>query len=218
MKTLRKYMAPLVVFAVFLVFTLLVKVVDVQQIGPLGSSVGFAALNGAAAKALPFNEAAYKITQFMGYLAILVCCAFGLVGLLQLVRSQDIKAVDKRIVSQGVFYVIVIVLYVIFEKVIVNYRPVDMGEGLEASYPSSHTMLVICVMATAILQIGWLVKSRRLKIMLDLLCVLFIILMIVGRLISGVHWVTDIAGGIIISAALVSAYFIYFGSIEPPKK
>ena len=206
MENKRKYLASLICLGIFVVFTILVKAVDVQQIGPLGSSVGFAALNGSVAKALPFNEAAYKITQFMGYIALLVCCAFAAVGLAQLIKTQDIKAVDKRITSQGVFYVIVIALYVFFEKVVINYRPVDMGEGLEASYPSSHTMLVICVMATAVLQIGWLVKSRRLKITLDLLCLLFMILMIVGRIISGVHWITDIVAGLLISAALLLAF------------
>ncbi len=218
MQNKKAYIPALCCLAVFVMFTILVKTVDVKQIGPLASSVGFASLNGAVAKSLPFNESAYKVTQFMGYIALLVCAGFACVGAMQLIKRRSLKEVDPEIISQGVFYVVVIVLYFFFEKVVINYRPVDLGEGLEASYPSSHTMLVICVFATAVLQIGRLVKSRRFKIFLDMMCLLFIVVMITGRIISGVHWLTDIIGGILLSAALVSAYFAYFGTHRQAKK
>ena len=100
----------------------------------------------------------------------------------------------------------VIAVYVLFEYVVVNRRPVLIDGYLEASYPSSTTMLVMCVMPTAIMQLRSRIKNGMLRRVIVGVITIFIAFMVIGRLVSGVHWVTDIIAGALISAGLVVAY------------
>ena len=90
-----------------------------------------------------------------------------------------------------------------------DYNGAVLTDGaLEASYPSSHTMLVICIMGTAIMQFRRLLPEKKgLRIFLDGAAVLLIVVTVVGRLLSGVHWFTDILAGVLLSSALVMLYF-----------
>ncbi len=187
--------------AVFIIFTILIKTVDVQPIGPEGSSVGFASLNGAVAKLLGFHELWYKLSGYIGYLALAVIALYGLMGLAQLIKRRSVAAVDRDILVLGCFYLAVGALYVLFNKLVINYRPVMLEEGLEASYPSSHTMLGLCVFLSAVRMesFGHKGGSPLYKKALLVLAAL----LLVTRLLSGAHWLTDIIGGAVLSCALL---------------
>lgn len=192
----------------FIAFTLLTLKLDVRPIGPQGSEVGFAGLNGWFRDRLPYNETWYRITELLGYLAIASVAGFALIGLTQLIRG-GLKGVSYRIWLLGGLYVLLALCYVLFEKTALNFRPVilDEAEGLEASYPSSHTMLVVTCMSATWMQLKWLFKGQPLLQMLGkLVCALMIAVMIIGRLTSGVHWFTDIIGGILLSLFLFQLY------------
>lgn len=206
-------------FALFIVFTILVKFVDVKAIGQLGTSVGFATVNAAVAKS-GFHLGWYRLTQCFGYVAIMTMIAFAAMGALQLWQTRSIMRVDKRIILLGIFYVILLIVYVFFEKaVVVNYRPVMFDGELDASYPSSHTILSVCVFGSAALLLPRLLgkDNRMVKAMSYMMAFLGVITFI-GRFLSGVHWFTDILGGIIISAALMMLFITALGYIENAKK
>ena len=137
--------------ALAMIFTLLVKIVDVQAIGPNGSEVGFAAVNGAVANALGVKLFWYDVSETLGYLAILTCLFFAALGVYQLIKEKSLKKVDKRILALGALYAVTVVLYVLFDKVAVNYRPVLENGVLEPSYPSSHTVLSLVAFGSAFL-------------------------------------------------------------------
>jgi undecaprenyl-diphosphatase len=82
---------------------------------------------------------------------------------------------------------------------------------LEASYPSSTTLLVLCVIPTAVMQLNRRTKSCRLNKLLTRLLTVFSAFMVAGRVLSGVHWLSDIIGGLLLSAGLV---LLYAGIIE----
>lgn len=196
-----------VLFVLFVIFTALVMKIDVSKIGPNGSSVGFATFNSFISQKIGVNMLWYNITEILGIVAILVAGCFGIFGLVQFIKNKSIKAVDKDIIMLGVFYVLVIAFYALFEKLIVNYRPVIMEGVLEASYPSSHTMLILCVMATAIIQFCIRINNKTLKVIANTVSTIIIAATIIGRIVSGVHWFTDIIGGILLSIALIMLYY-----------
>ncbi len=205
-KTRKSYIATISLFVLFIIYTVLVKTVDVQPVGPEDTEIGFASINMAVFSSLGESKFWYSVTKYLGVFAILVIFGFGIVGLKQMIQRRNLFRTDLHLLVLGGFYIVMAVFYVFFEKVIINYRPVLEEEQLAASYPSSHTMLVCCVMATAIMQFNRMIKNQTVCILADIVAVAVIALMVMGRLLSGVHWLTDIIGGVIISAALVMLY------------
>ena len=190
----------------FVMWTLLLCFVDVRAIGPDGSSVGFAALNGFVHEKIGVNMYLYNITDWLGLVPIGVALCFAILGLIQLIKRKSLLRVDRSILALGVFYIIVVAVYLFFEIVVINYRPVLIEGCLEASYPSSTTMLVTCVMPSAAMQAKERIKSKALRQGVIIVIIAFIAFMVVGRFISGVHWITDIIGGALFSLGVVMAY------------
>lgn len=191
----------------FILWTALVKCVNVEAIGPLGTTVGFARLNGFVHSMTGVNMSLYNITDWLGLVPIGVAFCFAVLGLAQWIRRRCIRDVDRSILALGVFYIAVILVYVFFEYAVINYRPVLIYGYLEASYPSSTTMLVTCVMPAAIIQFKSRIGNTALRYAVISVCTIFIVFMVIGRLISGVHWISDVIGGLLISAGLVLLYY-----------
>lgn len=197
--------ATCMLFAFFL-WTATIQFIDVQAIGPQGSSVGFATLNGFVHNLTGVHMSLCAITDWLGLVPLAFVMGFALLGLVQWIKRKHLLRVDYNILALGGFYIVVMVVYVFFEVFVVNYRPVLIGGILEASYPSSTTMLVMCVMPTAIMQINARIKNNILKRFVASAITAFVVFMVIGRLLSGVHWFTDIIGGALLSAGLVLMY------------
>ena len=197
--------ATCMLFAFFL-WTATIQFIDVQTIGPQGSSVGFATLNGFVHNLTGVHMSLYAITDWLGLVPLAFVMGFALLGLVQWIKRKYLLKVDYSILVLGGFYIVVMAVYMLFEVFAVNYRPVLIGGILEASYPSSTTMLVMCVMPTAIMQFNARIKNNILKRFVASAITAFVVFMVIGRLLSGVHWFTDIIGGALLSAGLVLMY------------
>ena len=207
MKTKKRLFFVSIVFIfAFALWTVLIQVIDVQNIGVNGTNVGLATVNSWFHALTGVNMTLYSITDWLGLVPIFVCMFFGAVGLVQLVKRKSLTKVDFDIIILGIYYVIVILCYLIFEMIPINYRPILINGNMEASYPSSTTLLVLCVMPTLVFQEKNRVKNQVFKIIICAIAILFSIFVVVGRLISGVHWVTDIIGSIFLSAGLFYLY------------
>ena len=180
--------------------------VDMQTIGPRESAVGMAAVNGCVHRLTGVNMWLYTLTDWLSIIPLAICGSFGLLGLVQLLQRKKLLKVDRDILALGIFYIAVLAVFALFEMLVINYRPVLIEGVLEASYPSSTTMLVICVMSTAVIQFKRRIKSSVIKKYIVYICNAFLIFMVFGRLISGVHWFTDIVGGALLSCGLVMMY------------
>ena len=186
---IERYAGPLLL-AGFGIWTILVQTVNVQPIGPQGTAVGLATCNGWFHRLTGVHWTLYTLTDWLGLVPIAICLFFGTMGLAQLIRRKSLWKVDVDILMLGVYYGVVILGYLFFEKVPINYRPVLVDGVLEASYPSSTTLLVLSVMPTLNLQI----KRRAADTA------------VAGRLVSGVHWLTDIVGAMLLSGGLFFCY------------
>ena len=206
MKNQKSFYMAVFLLVLFAVWTGWVCCVDVQPIGPKGADVGFATLNGWVHSLIGVNMTLYTITDWLGILPIAIAGGFGIYGFIQWIKRKKLWQVDRSILILGCFYIAVIAVYIFFEWVPVNERPVLIENRLEASYPSSTTMLTLCVMITALMQWNARIQNEKRKRCVMLLGVVFIVFMLLGRLLSGVHWVTDIIGGCLISAGLVLLY------------
>ena len=198
-----------ILLLIAIVYTLLVKYYDVSTIGPKNSAVGFSGINGLVHHALPYNEFWYKITKYLGIISFLYCAFYGIQGIVQIVKYKSIKKVDKRLIYLGAFYVVMLVLYVLCDKIVVNYRPILEDGVLESSFPSSHTLLACCVCASSLLIAKYYIKKQNILKLFNYGTIVLMIILVVGRLLSGVHWLTDIIGGIIYSAVLVYLYYSF---------
>ena len=205
-KTRKSFLISIYTLVAFVLWTAAILLIDVQRIGPQDSAVGFATVNRFFHELTDVHMTLYEITDMLSVVPLGVVLGFAVMGLVQWIKRGRLLAVDRSILILGGFYVVVMAAFLLFEVLEVNYRPVLIEGQLEASYPSSTTMLVLCVMPTAILQMRERIKRARLRRWITLLTVAFTALMVVLRFLSGVHWFTDIVGGVLLSAGLVSAY------------
>lgn len=205
-KVRNRLVAAIGLLFTFMLWTIIICFIDVQPIGPLDSSVGLASINRFVHDLTGTNFALYYITDWLGCVPIVVCIGFGMLGLIQWVRRKSLYRVDSSILLLGVFYIITIGVYFLFEQIAVNHRPVLINGCLEPSYPSSTTLLVMCVMPTAILQFNHRIKRRRLRNLVVFATISYIAFMVIGRFLSGVHWFSDIIGGVLLSTGLVLLY------------
>lgn len=193
-------------FVISVVYTVLVKIVDVSPIGPEGSSVGFSTINGAVFNLTGYNDIWYNFSKLLGFFTFATVGFFVFFGVYQLQKRKSLKLVDKDLFVLGIFYAAVAIVYVLFEKVVINYRPVILDEGLEPSFPSTHTILAVCVMTTAAMQFSARIKDEKKRKQAVIICMAIMIAIIIGRILAGCHWLTDIVGGILISSVLILAY------------
>ena len=189
----------------FILWTVLIMKVDVKPLGVNGTDIGFSAVNTWFHKLTGENELLYRITDWLGLVPIVICIGFGILGLVQMIQCKSLLKVDHDIIMLGVYYVVVILFYLVFEKVTINYRP-TLFDGQESSYPSSTTLLVLSVMPTLVFQANRRMKNDNARKVIVILSVLFAAFMVIGRLVSGVHWLTDIVGSVLLSAGLYLVY------------
>lgn len=201
-------------FAIAIIYTLLVKYIDVQAIGPNDSLVGFATINNFMFNLTGVNMLWYDITDWWGFVPLFIAFIYAIIGLIQMIKRRSILKVDKEILGLGVYYIIVIGLYIFFETYVINYRPILMDGILEASYPSSHTLLSVCICGSSLIINKYLFKNKNFFKAENIISILSILVIVIGRFISGVHWFTDIIGAILISIALLKAFYIYVKSIN----
>ena len=206
-KNSRLFWVGVGLLAVFVLWTVLIRFVDVEAIGPRQSSVGFATLNGYIHNLTGVNMSLYIITDWLGLVPIGIAFGFAVLGIVQCIKRKSLLKVDRSILTLGGFYIVVMAVYILFEIVVINYRPTLIDGYLEASYPSSTTILVMCVMPTAMMQLRTRIKNDLFRRCVMLTITVFITFMVIGRLVSGVHWITDIIGGALLSTAIVLMYY-----------
>jgi len=206
-KSSKSLFLTIILFIIFVLYTILVKYLDVAPIGPNLTEVGFSTLNSKFHTLTGYNDSFYNITKYLGIIPFILVAYYGIIGLKQLVKNKKLSKVDPHIIILGCFYILVGLCYVLFEKIIINYRPIILDGILEASYPSSHTVLAITICASSLLISKYYFKNQKLNRIVNILTWFVMIFLVIGRLLSGVHWLTDIIGGILLSNFLIALFY-----------
>ena len=191
---------------VFAIWTTLIQIIDVQPFGVNGTDIGFATVNSRFHKLTGVHMTVYVLTDWLGLVPVFVCMLFGCIGFVQLVKRRSLVKVDYDILLLGIYYIVVIAGYLIFEVISINYRPILIEGRMEASYPSSTTLLVLSVMPTLFFQAKRRGENEASKRVIGVVSAIFMLFMVVGRLICGVHWLTDIVGSVLLSVGLFWTY------------
>ena len=202
----------------FISWTLVVSTIDVKNIGPLNSTIGISTLNKYIHDIIGVHLDLYIITDWLSIIPLCCVMIFALIGLTQIIKRKSISNVDIDILFLGGYYALVFGVFIFFEHFVINYRPVLIEGVLEASYPSSTTLLIICAMSSAVMQIKRRIKSHKIKKCLCCTVMIFSLFTIAARAISGVHWFSDIVGGMLLGTALVELYKILDNLFCPNNK
>ena len=212
-KKRRNILISIILILIAILFTILVKIIDIKQVGINQTTIGFATINQLIFNYLGVNMTWYYITDYLGLIPIFITIIYFIIGIIQLIKRKSIFKVDKEIIILGIFYIVVILIYIFFEKVIINYRPILINNSPEASYPSSHTLMTICLCGSSII-VNKKVFNNKITSVMNVLTLVIIFITVIGRLISGVHWFTDIIGGIFISIALLMSFYSVIDGIQ----
>ena len=215
-KSIKYLISTIAAFLIFLAFTLIVAFADVSEIN--GVKVGLSAMNEAYYKAVPFNNVLYKITSVTQFICVLGATFFFVLGIVQWGKRKSLLKVDRNIAALGITYAVTIVFYVLFEIVAINFRPVILRNKAEASYPSSTTLLSIVFFSTAFFQICKYIEKTWLKITLISVNFVLMLFLVIGRMLSGVHWLSDIFGAILLGGAILSTYLLSFSLLTAKER
>ncbi|MEE0830131.1 MAG: phosphatase PAP2 family protein [Longicatena sp.] len=205
-QTNKSLLCSILTTILFIIFTIFVKVVDVKLIPTTATFVGFGTLNLWFHQLTKENLFLYQLGDWLSIIPLLICVVYALIGCYQLIKRKSIFKFDYNLLILGFYYVLLLGVYLLFEVIPVNYRPILINGALEVSYPSSTTLLVLCIMKTFAYNIKIYLNDKQSKRIIISLTMIYSIFMIIIRILSKVHWITDIIGAILLSNAL---YYLY---------
>ncbi len=190
-----------VMLAAFVMWTVLVLTVNVKPTGPDGVTVGLAGLNAGWWQSTGTHAWAEKISDWLGYLTLLMAVGLAVWQIVVAVRGRSLRLARHWWVLDGVI-IAAVACYLLFELVVINGRPLLVEGALKASYPSTHALLFATVLPWVAVIVGREVKNRPLVITVAVLCGVMALAGVILRAICGVHWFSDIIGGILLAGAL----------------
>ena len=138
-KTKMKVVLAILAFAAAVSWIVIVLKVDVGKVGPKGKEIGLSLINSSFHDIwhyddIGYNKLWYGITQGIGAFSLAVAGCMGLFGIWQLIKRKSLLKVDKCIIVLGILYAVTFGVYMFFEVVVINYRPVLMPDQTEPTW------------------------------------------------------------------------------------
>lgn len=153
-----------------------------------------------------------KITDIILVAALAVFAVFAILGLCQWVKRKSLKKVDKPLLLSLIPLSLMAATFIIFEKFLVlNTRPNGSGEP---SFPSTHTMVVATIFLLTAIILPNYIKSKTARVIMDIVMLLFIILVSVGRVLANMHWVSDVVSGLIFAVIFAVIYYLILRRVK----
>ena len=209
MKKFINFLPALLLTLVFIVWTILVKTIDMSYILNVGF-IGFSHFNfqiNDMVVNFEKTELFNKLSDVGLYLSFLIVLAFAVIGVVEWIKRKSLKKVDPILFILLAAYVTVVIEYFIFEIVKINYSPLSVPEDLHASYPSTHVLMFITFLMTGLLAMfEYLKVHKSIKIASISFGVILSVVYAIARLFSGRHYFTDIVAGLFLSASIIALF------------
>ena len=147
-----------------------------------------------------------KITNIILLSSFVTLAVFVVLGLYQWISRKSLKKVDKHLLWMPLPLALMAIVYVVFDKLwILSTRPDGSGEP---SFPSTHVMVVTTIFLLTAIAIRKYIKSRTMRVVLDILMLALITLVCFGRVLANMHWVSDVIGGLIFAVIFAVIYYL----------
>ncbi len=223
MKKYLYFLLPISLLVIFVVFTILVKTVDVQYISGANYYLGFYSMNTTVNSWLSYDKAdtMKKLSDAIMYISFVFPLAFAITGVYQLITRKSLKKVDPRIYVLLGVYITIAVLYFVFELAKINYSPIVGADGkIKASYPSTHVFVTDVLFITGVVTAMSFINIKKKYLEAITFILLAILALLVGfvRLLSGQHWLSDILASYILAGLVISLFIYFYKKFEPKEE
>ncbi len=210
---LKKYgyfIASAALLLIFIVFTILVKTVDVQYYFN-NTYVGFYSINskfGEFVTNFGKYESMSKMSDIILYLSFAYILGLFIFALIELIKNKSFKKLNMNYYLVLGGYVLTVIFYFVFEIVKVNYSPISPIDNLKPSYPSSHVLLGCMFYLLNTFTAMKLLKPEKewIKPLVFAATGVICLLLIFTRALSSKHWLTDIIASIILVSSLYTLF------------
>ena len=192
-----------ILLTLFIVFTILLKVVDVKD-NIEGLTIGFYSFNHYFFNLIGVNLTLDLFSDLLFYLTLASACGVGVIASIQLIKRKSLLKVDVDLLTLLVSFGLLVAIYIFFEVVVINYRPIEP----EASYPSSHVFLSTFILLSLTHVVRYMIDDNHRVIRNIVITLIYVVLglLVIFRIMSGAHWMSDILGALMLSSGL---YFLY---------
>jgi len=191
-------------FLFIFILTIILLNFDKAVIATNGYEVGMSHVNNLVK--YEYKSWADKISDVLFYLTFIVPLLAVALGIYQLVKEKSLKKVDLVIIIFGVFLILAIIVWLLFDHAIkINIRPTHEIKG---SFPSTHVFLTTFFVLTCHGYLCYKYDNKLIKYLSLIIAIVIIIIMTIFRVIAGVHYITDVFGGVVIG---ITFYYLTFG-------
>ncbi|MBR2658515.1 phosphatase PAP2 family protein [Candidatus Saccharibacteria bacterium] len=157
-----------------------------------------------------------KATDIVLVASIAMLAIFFILGICQWISRKSLKKVDKRLLFAPIPLVLMVVIYFIFDKFLVlNTRPNGSGES---SFPSTHVMVVATIFFIVAIILPKYIRSKVALAILDIVMLALLSIVCVGRILSDMHWLSDVIGGLAFAAIFTEIYYLCLKKIKFKKE
>lgn len=188
----------------FLVLTVSLLLVDVQSAG--AQTVGWASLNFWWHDLISVQHGWHIVSNIVATVTLLALCAMVVWQFIIMLRGKSFRAFLKQWLAFDITVILLVLCYVLFQIVVVNYRPIMIDGMAEVSYPSSHILLFATLLPLIVCECWHNVPSKVWRRVIAVSALVLMVVGIVARALCGYHWLTDSVGALLLSAALVAWY------------
>ena len=199
-------------FTLFIVLFILLKTVDVKEVGLYG-----------------LNHTYYheynKVLDIISDVIFYIVLAFNifLIGFVIYKMVKKKEKIDYKFLVYVLVLSLGIIIWLLFDYVFkINNRPNIIDGKVEASFPSTHVLLTTYIMLSSpyiFLKMDGkkgLENQNKLGFeeIITIIFMAIMLVMVILRLYSGMHWLTDCVAGLLLGIFLFGIYYLIISIIK----